>query len=166
MNTALSRTDLRNMFNDRIQVYTYDEIKDYRNIDDLLGEYGRCIILYFWQTVPSCYGHWTACFKLGNGDIEFFDSFSSVPDGELKDIPKLFRNHNGMEYPYLTKLLYNSPYNIHYNNMKIQNDDSSCCGRYCALRIANADKSIDEFNKLWTRDTKANDKLVVRLTNL
>ena len=102
--------------------------------------------------------------KLDNGDIDFFDSFSSKPDHELKDIPKQFKMENGMEYPYLTKLLYESPYQIEYNDKVIQHKDSCCCGRYCAIRLSCPNLTIDEFNKLWSKDKKKNDLLSVKLT--
>jgi hypothetical protein len=165
MNKALSSQNLKDMFDGKINIYTYDELSKYHTIDELLAPYGRCIILYFWQTEPSTYGHWTACFKLSNGDIEFYDPFSSIPDENLKEIPKSFRQKNGQDYPYLTKLLYECPYKIHYNDFTTQNEKSSVCGRYCALRVANADLDIDTFNKLWTKNTNNNDKLVLRLTS-
>jgi hypothetical protein len=161
---ALSRDDLYNIFGGKLNIYTYDQIKKFKTIDELLGKYGRAIILYFWQNSPR-YGHWTAVHRLTNGDIEFFDSFSSKPDHEFKDIPKNFRMSNGMDYPYLTKLLFECPYPIHYNNKPIQDDSSSCCGRYCSIRIASPYLTIDEFNKLWGKDKKKNDLLSVKLTD-
>ena len=90
-NKALSSEDIKQIFGGKINVYTYDELQRFNNIDEALSPYGRCIILYFWQTKPSTYGHWTAIFKLDNNDVEFYDSFSSKPDDNLKEINKTFR---------------------------------------------------------------------------
>jgi hypothetical protein len=158
---ALSKSDLLKMFDGRLNIYVYNEIKKFNTIDELLGMYGRAIILYNWE--PG-WGHWVSISKLDNGDIDFFDSFSSKPDHELKDIPKQFKMENGMEYPYLTKLLYESPYQIEYNDKVIQHKDSCCCGRYCAIRLSCPNLTIDEFNKLWSKDKKKNDLLSVKLT--
>ena len=163
-NKALSSEDIKDIFGGKINVYTYDELQKFNNIDEVLSPYGRCIVLYFWQTKPSTYGHWTAIFKLDNNDIEFYDSFSSKPDDNLKEINKKFRQINGMDYPILTKLLYECPYKVHYNDFPTQDEKSSCCGRYCVLRVSCPDMDIDKFNKLWSKNTKNNDKLVVLLT--
>lgn len=164
-NVALSSSDIKNIFDGKINVYTYDEIKNFDSIDDLLYPHGRAIILYFWKNEPNKYGHWTACFQRPNNNIEFYDSFSSKPDKEFKDIPKNFRQKNGMDYPYLTRLLFECPYNVEYNDFPTQDLKSSCCGRYCVARIANADLSIDQFNKLFTKDKKRNDNIIVHITN-
>lgn len=158
---ALSKSDLYRIFDNKVNIYVYNEIKKFNSIDELLGKYQKCIVLYNWE--PN-YGHWVSLSKLDNGDIDFFDSFSSKPDKELDNIPKQFKMANGMDYPYLTKLLYQSPYQIEYNDKVIQDDSSCCCGRYCAIRLSCPHLTIDQFNKLWGKDKKKNDLLSVRLT--
>lgn len=159
----LSSTDLKDMFDGDLKVMLYKELKKCKTIDDVLHPYNRVCILYNWK---SNEGHWTCLFKKGN-TIYFFDSFGSIPDGKtnMGQIPKNIRNHMGLDYKYLTKLLYECPYEIDYNPISIQDNSSSTCGRYCALRMALDDMTTEDFNKLFTNNKKLNDELIMNLTN-
>jgi hypothetical protein len=159
----LSSTDLKNIFDGELKVMIYKELKKCKTIDEVLHPYNRVCILYNWT--PSV-GHWTCLFKKDN-TIYFFDSFGSIPDGKTNygQIPKNIRNHMGLEYKYLTKLLYESPYEIDYNPMPIQDIKSSTCGRYCALRLALYDMTTEDFNKLFSKNKKLNDELIMNLTD-
>lgn len=161
---ALSSSDLKNIFGGKLKIMTYDKIKDYNNIDDLLGEDGRCCILYNWE--PSV-GHWTCLFMGEDNKLYFFDSFGSVPDGKtnMGQIPKELRYKRGMEYKFLTDLLLNCPYDVDYNDKCLQDEKSSTCGRYCAVRMSFPDLTTDEFNSMFSDDLKKNDELICYLTN-
>jgi hypothetical protein len=166
MNKPLSSDDIYSFFDDNVNIYTYDQLADFNSIEEVLAPFGRAVLLYFWQTHPRM-GHWTCLFKTPRGTIEFFDSLSTkkgVPDGVLSQIPHRFRDAHGEDYPYLTKLLYESPSQIEYNDKKLQNDSSSVCGRYCVLRLICDDLSIEQFQQLFSKNTQANDQLVLQLT--
>jgi hypothetical protein len=161
---ALSSTDLKNIFDDKIKIITYDKIKNYNSIDDLLGEDKRVCILYNWE---EDVGHWTCIFMGKDNKVYFFDSFGSVPDGKtnMGQIPKELRYKRGMEYKYLTDLLLKCPYEVDYNPKCLQDSKSSTCGRYCAVRMSFPDLSTDDFNTMFSDDLKNNDKIVCYLTN-
>lgn len=162
MNEALTAKDIKEAFNGKINIYTYDELRKFKNIDDVLKPYGRAIILYFWDTEPH-QGHWVGIFKTPRNSIEVFDSFGQV-DRPLYDIPKKFKIENNENYAYLSKLLYDSPYETEYNEKSLQNKMSSVCGRYCIARLALSDIPIEIFQKLFTNDTKKNDEIILELT--
>ena len=163
MDYALSDKDIRNVFHGEVNVYTYDELEQFDTIDDMLYPYNRAVILYFWQSKPK-YGHW-CCVSKNKNIITFVDSFGSVPDNVLDEIPRSFKRANGEDYKYLSSLLYNCPYEIHYNNKKWQNDSSCMCGRYAILWLICSDMMpIEKFQKLFTKNTTKNDRLVYDLT--
>ena len=167
MDQALSSSDINNFFDDKIKILTYDQLKKYKSVDELLKPYGRVVILYFWEDEPKR-GHWITCFGTKHNTIEFFDSLatkSGKPDMFLKDIPNQFKQSNGEDNPYLSKLLYECPEQIEYNDMKIQGDTSSTCGRHVILRLCCSDIPIETYQKLFTKNTKKNDELSVRLIN-
>jgi hypothetical protein len=91
-------------------------------------------------------GHWTLLFKRGNY-CEFFDPYGFIVDSQLNYANPIY---NGEKYPYLTKLLYSSPYQIHYNNHKLQKpkQEIATCGRHCIFRLQNQNLTIDKYNKV------------------
>lgn len=162
---SLSNKDISKFFGGKVNVLTYDQVSDCQTIEEVLGPDDRAVILYFWQTDPIL-GHWCAVFKTPRNTIEFFNSFGSVPDKTLNDIPIGFKKQHGEGFKTLTKLLYNSPNQIEYNNKCFQANDSSTCGRYCVLRLCCADIPIEQFQHLFTSNKKKNDSLVTALVQL
>ena len=163
MEKTLATSDIVNALEGKTNVYSYDEIKHYNSIDDLLKPYGKAVILYFWKDKPNKFGHWCCIFKTPRDTIEFFDSYGSV-EHLLKDIPTTFKNSHGMEFPYLSKLVYDSPYEYEYNDKKLQDNDSNVCGRYVIARLSTTDMPIQKFQKIFNKKPKENDMIVYKLT--
>lgn len=164
MDVSLSNDDISEYLGNKVNILRYDQLNDYSNIDDVLDPYGRAVILYFWKAKP-CVGHWTCVFKTPRNTIEFFNSYGTVPDKTLNDIPLAFKKSHGEDFKTLTKLLYDSGYEIEYNDKCLQQNDSSVCGRYCILRLCCEDIPIEQFQKLFTKNKKRNDELVLQLIN-
>lgn len=162
MNTALSNSDIKRFFKGKVNIITYDQLNECETIDEVLGKYNRAVILYYWQTQPTV-GHWCCVFRTPWNSIEFFNSFGSVPDKTLDDIPESFKALHGEDFKTLTRLLYESPNPIEYNDKCLQADDSSVCGRYCILRLCCSDIHIEQFQKLFTSNKRKNDQLVLKL---
>ena len=97
------------------------------------------------------YGHWICVIKHLDR-IEFFDPYGepNLPDEELKLINDDVKNITNQNYPYLSKLLYNSNYPIEYNNYPFQehNLDIKTCGRHCIVRILFKNLLLDEYYNL------------------
>lgn len=163
MDYALSDKDIYNALSGNVNVYTYDQLERFSSLDQMLYPHNRAVVLYFWASKPK-YGHW-CCVSKHHNIITFVDSFGSVPDDVLDEIPRSFKRANGEDYKYLSSLLYNCPYEVHYNDHKWQNDKSSMCGRYVILWLICSDMMpIERFQKLFTKDTNRNDRIVYELT--
>ncbi len=141
---ALSNFDLMNIVNGNANVILYPNLHKYKTIDQILKPHNACFLLF--ETQPS-FGHWCAIIKYGN-TVEFFDSYSGYPDDVLDFIPKEFRVKSKQKYPYLTKLLYECPYKIEFNDHKYQklSHDISTCGRHAACRIMCKHMNLEEYD--------------------
>ncbi len=143
---ALSNFDLIDLVQGGANVEVYPEIHKYESIDELLGPHEACFLLF--ETKPK-FGHWCALVKYGD-TVEFFDPYSGYPDNVLEFIPDDFKKQSKQNYPYLTKLLYECPYEIEFNDHKYQKKgkDINTCGRHCACRILHKDLDLKEYDKL------------------
>jgi hypothetical protein len=121
------------------------------------------------------YGHWVCLyFNRKNNIINFFDSYGGMPDDQLKYIPTNFRIASNQYYPNLLQLLYdlsnetNGP-TIEYNFIALQNNESTTCGRWCALYLSVCDVlTIDQFSSIIKKIADmvniSTDELVCKLT--
>jgi hypothetical protein len=159
MNKLLSSNDIINLIGYPINVITYNELTEYKNINDILIN-DICLILYP-SIISENIGHWTILTK-SKKKITFFDPYGTKPD---------YQKESPITDFYLTKLLINLPNNIHYNECKLQklSKNINTCGRWCALWGVNKDKMdvetfcylIKNISKKWGIDT---DSLAVFLT--
>ncbi|AVL93358.1 hypothetical protein za3_18 [Zamilon virus] len=143
-NVALSNTDILDMLDNKAQIVLYPDLINYNSIDEVLGPYGACILLF---EAKKNFGHWCCLFKRDDNTIEFFNSYGGYPDNSLKFIPLHFRKISNQYYPYLSLLLLECPYELHYNEFKFQKraNDIKTCGRWCVIRILLRHLSIYEF---------------------
>jgi hypothetical protein len=163
MDKALSNKDIMNLINNKANLLTYQELQNYDNLDDALGPYGALVLLY---TTRKNFGHWVAVFKVNENTIEHFDSYGLAPDEELKFIPEYFRKVNYDKIPHLTYLLYNSGYNVIYNEYQLQKhmQDYNTCGRWVATRIKYRMIPQQQFAKFFL-EYKNPDKIVTEITS-
>lgn len=142
---AISSDDIMKTFNNNVKIISYPELEKYNTIDEVLGGFDAVFILYM---TGFNKGHWTLLFKRPNSNyVEFFDPYGFIVDSQLNYTDP---EYNGSKYPYLTKLLYTSPYKIHYNNHKLQKPkkEVSTCGRHCIVRLENNNISVDKYAKV------------------
>jgi len=110
--------------------YTYEELGQFKSLDDLLGSEGFAVILY--QTTKTS-GHWTAIIKnIHTEQITFFDSYGFYPDSEIQ-----YTKYNQSLPMYLTKLIKDSEKDIHYNQYDYQkwSKSVSTCGRWASIAV-------------------------------
>lgn len=92
--------------------------------------------------------HWIAFFISSKGALEYFDSFG---------LPPLTTDH----------LEFISTQNSRFsdNKMMLQGLKTKVCGQYCLLYLLSRmnGKSLKHFQSLFTKNDKANDKLVVKM---
>ena len=102
--------------------------------------------------------------------IEYFNSYGGIPDNSLEYINNNFAKKSNQDYPYLAKLMYDSPYNLSFNEYKFQGKKPNIktCARHAALRILFKNIPLDNYYKLFKRTAKkfniSFDELVTLLT--
>lgn len=161
-NIGLSNDELMTLANGRAKVVIYPDIGKYRTIDEFLYPFNAVFLLY--ESRPR-WGHWNLIHKLpGTNIIECFDPYGTKIDHQLRHINPSFRKMSNQELPWLTYLLYNSPYEIHYNEHKFQKDAKNIktCGRWAYIRYLYNYLSLEEFKDLFKN--KYGDEIVTYLT--
>lgn len=140
---ALSNFDLTKMLDGEANIILYPNLANFNSVDEILGPYGACIILF--ESQPR-YGHWV-CLMRRDNTIEFFNPYGGLPDASLQKIPLEYRIESGQDYPLLTLILYHSPYDVEYNEFKFQRHGQNIrtCGRWCVVRLLLKDLDIYQF---------------------
>jgi mRNA-degrading endonuclease YafQ of YafQ-DinJ toxin-antitoxin module len=146
-NIALSDKEVLKLIDGKANLILYPDLIQYDNIDEILAPYGACIILF--EAKPK-YGHWCCLFKQNEKLLEFFNPYGGYPDDSLEYIPMHFRLISNQYYPYLSSLMYKSPYELSYNEHKFQkhNKDIKTCGRHAAVRLVFRHLSLDKYKEL------------------
>lgn len=160
---SLSSDDVLKICNYKADFYTYPEIVKFQSLDQLLGKHKSIILLYL---TKANYGHFCVVLKQNKDTISFFDSYGYMPDDELKFAPIHFRKKNNQLKSHLTRLMYESGYNIDYNDHKLQSskNDIATCGRWSGLRILFRNLTNDQFASLFKNDKLTPDELITALT--
>ncbi len=167
MNIALSGNEIMDALDGRVKLLSYDELQKYNSIDEAMYPYNKMALLYFWEFKNNVKkGHWVGVKKnkLTN-TIYVMDSYGRFIDDNLKEIDDYTRKKFNEYHKQLTYLLYISHYKVEYNENKIQQDSSAVCGRYVLYFLLRDDLDIDKFQKLFGKNYKKNDKLIIELTN-
>ncbi len=166
----LSDKDVLNLVDHKANFITYDKLKYINDIDELLSPYGSCIILYLSE--PS-FGHFVSLNLVGpnQDNLEHFDSYGYVPDDELKvfNLDPQMRKQLGEDYPYLLQLMYDSPYELSFNEHKLQakKNDIKTCGYWAAMRTVLKHLPLEEFVDLFRDNSLGTpDQIVVALSQL
>lgn len=163
MDYSLSNHDINQLLNNKVKIISHDKIKHYNNINQLLGKYNRCIILY---KNSLNYGHWCCVFKNKYG-INFFDSYGNKPDETLKFIPDNLLKQLNQDHTNLINLMYNSNHNIYYNEYKLQklSKNINTCGRWCVFRLMCSHLTEHEFKNLFKNTKYSNDEIITQIIN-
>lgn len=164
MDYSLSDKEIKKLLNNKVKIITHNKIKDYNNINNLLGKYNKCIILY---RNALNYGHWTCLFRNNNG-INFFDSYGNKPDKLLNFIPNNLNKILEQDHNNLIKLLYNSKENIFYNEYPLQEFKKkiNTCGRWCVFRLICEDLNEHEFYKLFKNKGFKPDEIITEIVKI
>lgn len=163
MDYSLSGQDIFKLLGNKVDIYSYKDIYNFRNIDELLGKFRKVVILYL---NSLNYGHWTCLYEFNN-TIFFFDSYGAIPDTQQQYIKKDINEYNKQDLKYLLDLLYSSGKNIEYNQYKLQQFKKgiNTCGRWCVVRLLYPEISVDKFAHYFlNQHIMTPDELVVKLT--
>jgi len=170
---SLSADDVMQLVGSSIPVVLSSEYNNFHDIDELLQGNDKVLLLYEDSRQPNAIrGHWCCLYKFTDNDLCFFDSYSEMPDDQLKHIPEQYRMQYNMMHRWLAELMANSDYDLHYNPYKFQGDTTETCGRWCGyvMRLQQdpedfADHILDVANSNGITNQEDLDKLIIDLTN-
>lgn len=166
MDFSLNMEQISKILDGKVNIISYDKVRDYKTIEDLLGVHKKCVILYL--TSPT-YGHYVCVWEY-KGSIIFFDSYGILIDNELNFVPNHLKKELGSNHRYLTELMYNSKKPIEYNQYQLQKkaNNIATCGRWCCCRLKNYTISTDEFASIFNAVKREIplDELIVKLVPL
>lgn len=176
MGNALTDGEIMKLVDKKARLVTHDEIKNYKDMKDLLGKNKACIILYVSKILPdnSIYGHWCCVFKAGwdKNCICYFDPYGEIPDYHLRRMSpeaiKEFGNH-----PFLSEKLRDYAKGgkyVVYNNSRLQKykEGDAICGRMTGLRLQFRDIDGFKFDDLmnsYSNKGISSDELATLLTS-
>lgn len=129
-----------------INVISYDKLIN-MSIDDIIRSLPIVILYQHFRD----YGHWVCMWKL-HDKIMFFDSYGNYPDNKTLSGQNSY-NDNSIQ---LLKKLYNSRFQIDYNNYQLQATGSNTCGKWCIVRLLFPYLSHDDFYKINKRYAEKN----------
>ncbi len=182
INTPTGIDDLFKIANKKCNVFEYNDLGDFSDIEDLFEEGNSeltdafdmdlpfddnsSIILY--KTQPD-FGHWTMINKNDNG-FHFLDSYGDKLDTEQENIDPVFLEESGQNHKYLANLLLGSGKPVYYNHAKLQKlaDDVATCGLYCSLYLKFNHMDVDDFAEMIKKLSKkldmSNDEIIAALS--
>lgn len=149
----LSNNQIINNLNHTGVFYTYPELNNYNNIDELFKNTKSILLLYLQSPI---WGHWCCLNKLGNNLIEFFDPYGIMIDYEFKFNDKTTNKKLGQIKPKLSELMLKSKYKLSYNEFAFQelNENINTCGRHCLIRMNNINLSLIEYKNIFDKYKK------------
>jgi hypothetical protein len=158
---SLSGEEILKCIKGRANLVTYQDLKNYLDVYELMGEYKAVVILY---EQNEGYGHWTCLFEQNPSTIEFFDPYGIVIDNEIKFTEKSKRKKLGMSKRVLSTLIANSNYkNIVYNEYQFQEFEKgiNTCGRHVCARLIYRNLTLEQFQKLFKNTQNFNADIAV-----
>jgi hypothetical protein len=140
----------------KAKIILYNQLKKYKNIEQLLKKHGDYIILLY-PVSSEMSGHWVSLNRYNPNIIEYFDSYGLKPDVPFTWTTSNFRNNKR----YLTELLNTTKLRINYNTIPFQSKkdkEISTCGAFVVFKIL----TLKEYNA----DLNENNKMLKTLKDL
>ena len=163
---SLSGTQVLNLLDNKANLFSYSQLHNIKSIDDLLGQYKKCVLLYH---TSKNYGHYCCVWEYNN-TIFFFDSYGGIVDSQLNFLPKDLKQELNSNHNYLIRLMYNSGKNVEFNQYQFQSREPNVttCGRWVINRLRFPEISIDEYHNIFKQSSNyiSNDELIVLLVPL
>lgn len=152
---SLTNFEIIDALEGKTKIIMYSDLKNVKNIEDILEPYENCIILY--QNSPMS-GHWVVLNSRHNC-YEFFDSYGGDVDSQLKYA-------NFVKTPYLSRLLEKTKALVICNPFELQEktDGVNSCGRWCLLRVMLKDMPLMEFVSMFVGKKHTPDYYATALT--
>lgn len=168
---SLTDSDIRNLTDNQVYVCTYSELIDLGILDVLLSTPSHACIFLVRQS--KSYGHWVLIWLKTQGKekgLYIYDSYGNTPDSKewKKYVSQDVLKSVHQEEPYLLKELYDSGFNIYYNEHPHQASDPkiATCGRHCVVRSEFLEMDTNAYDKLITQGDLTPDEKVHILTRI
>lgn len=138
------------------RIITYNNLKKYKYIEQLLKKHGDYFILLY-PVASEMSGHWVCLTRYNPNIIEYFDSYGYKPEIPFTWPSSNFRNNKR----YLTELLNKTKLRTVYNSTAFQSKQDkeiSTCGAFVVFRIL----TLKEYNA----DLSENNKMLITLKEI
>jgi hypothetical protein len=160
----LTGSDIQITTNGKCPVHLYKDLLKYNSIQEILGEYNKCIVLF--PVKSSQDGHW--CCMIYHDDIntlEWFDPYGFSWDQELK----YSEDTKWTQYNIIGQLMQKAQeqgIKTMWNKYRFQQlkDGINTCGKHSSIRARFSYLKIDEYAKLMLHQNETPDYLVSILT--
>jgi hypothetical protein len=170
MDYALSNSDLNTILEPDTNVFLYPHLKSVSNIDEVLDDNGRAIMLYLTENDST--GHWIAIIKRGD-TVEVYDPYGFATDTQHKHLGGSVMDNArwGQDKKVLTRLIRASGYKLRDNREQQQkmSPDINTCGRWAVVRLLFSHLPVKEFNKMINSVEKkmgiTGDEVVMAITS-
>ena len=161
MSYSLSGEDITNIFDGKIKILLFSDIRLYKNLDELLKPYDRVIILF---ERKKNVGHWTCLFRNSKG-VFFFDPYGIKPENQLRFSSGMNKLLN-QQKDTLNRLF--DGHLIKYNDKPFQKWENgiNTCGRWVVARLLLPNMTNHEFFDFINARTNERDKYITDLTNI
>jgi hypothetical protein len=163
LDTPLGDEDIRKMLGQNIKIWNYPQLQTVPRVEDLFDNQGRAIILF--PNVAANVGHWCALIRR-RGRIDFFDPYGDAPDRQFSGISETKLKKLDVDYPWLSRLLMQSPLPVWYNTHPFQSSkpNVATCGRHCVVRLMYAPLSTAAYLQMIRKSKLTPDEFVVGAT--
>ncbi len=175
MPKALSDKETYDLADAKARLITQEEIPKYRDIFDLLGPKGACIILYVTKLPKGqVFGHWCCVFMApwAPKTISYFDPYGMIPDYTMRYMsPEAIQEYGNQ--PVLSQMLRDAVqhgYTTVYSTSPLQKKEkgNAICGRLTSLRLQFKHLDNEQFADLMNSyNTKglSSDELAALVTS-
>lgn len=144
----LSNFDIQEIFEPDTRIFTYPQLAEVRNIDELLDRHGRAIMLYLTESPTS--GHWIGILRHGDV-IELYDPYGKPIEKQGESLGSGKGDSKwGQDGDLFTDLVKRSGYGLVWNDKQRQpiSENINTCGRHAVLRLLFHKYPLEEYNKI------------------
>jgi hypothetical protein len=160
---SIGDADMRKMLGDNIVIFSYPQLENVNDIDEIFDDEGRSVMLLL--TTDQYTGHWLCMIKKDD-DIHYFDPYGNMVDEDKKWMTWDKLEELGQEKPLLINLLKKSNKRVYYNTYPFQADrkDINTCGRHIAVRLLYKNLDLDDYFDMIQKSNLTPDHFVTEIT--
>jgi hypothetical protein len=158
----LSDVDLRKLL-PSVPIMTYTELP---NRIETIFTTSDVVVLLLEHELNN--GHWVCLIRLSNGDIEYYDPLSSLPDQNIVYFPYSASTARNRLGSLLKDYHYRTGHKIHYNAKPVQKmtRNVATCGHHIFMRIKNRHIDVDTYVNLLSQQYDPDEFVAKRVVSL